>query len=224
MSLRFAVFDIDGTLIDSAESIVAGVQACWTACGFADPDPAAVRRTIGLPWEHGVRALLPNCGDAEFALIRGYYEDVARGARTRPPLSEVLFPGALEALEEIAGSGALLGIVTSRNSRRLTQLLETHGLHDHFVCVKTVDHGPGKPDPHLLLQAMADVGAERNRTVMIGDTVYDIQMAANAGTSGVGVAWGVHEADELRSAGARHVVQSFGELPGIVQELIGGTS
>jgi len=222
VSLKFAVFDIDGTLIDSAASIVAGVQACWSACGFADPDPAAVRHTIGLPWEQGVRALLPGCGDAEFAAIRAYYDAVARGERTRPPLSEVLFPGALEALEEIAGSGALLGIVTSRNSRRLTQLLETHGLHDHFVSVKTVDHGPGKPNPHLLLQAMSDVGADAARTVMIGDTVYDIQMAANAGTAGVGVAWGVHEADELRAAGASHVVRAFHELPSIVHGLIGG--
>lgn len=221
MTLKFAVFDVDGTLIDSAASIVSGVQACWSACGFPDPDPAAVRRTIGLPWEHGVRMLLPGCGEAEFAAIRGYYEDVASGRRTRPPLTEVLFPGTLEALEEIAAAGALLGIVTSRNSRRLAQLLETHGLHDHFVCVKTVDHGPGKPDPYLLRQAMSDVGADRERTVMIGDTTYDIQMAANAGTTGVGVAWGVHEPAELRAAGASHIVEAFHELPSIIHELIG---
>jgi len=221
MTLRFAVFDIDGTLIDSAAAIVAGVQACWTACGFPDADPVAVRRTIGLPWEQGVRALLPDSGAAELAAIRAYHDEVARGVRIRPPLTEVLFPGALEALEEIAATGALLGIVTSRNSRRLAQLLETHGLHDHFVCVKTVDHGPGKPDPHLLLQAMSDVGADRARTVMIGDTTYDIQMAANAGTAGVGVAWGVHEPAELKAAGARHVVQAFHELPSIVHDLIG---
>jgi phosphoglycolate phosphatase len=224
MSLRFAVFDVDGTLLDSAGSIVAGVQACWAACGFPDPDPAAIRRTIGLPWEHGVRMLLPGCGDAEFAAIRGYYDEVARGVRTRPPLTEMLFPGALEALEEIAGAGALLGIVTSRNSSRLAQLLEAHGLHEHFVSVKTVDHGPGKPSPFLLLQAMSEVGAESGRTVMIGDTTYDIEMAANAGTAGVGVSWGVHEAEELRAAGARHVVRAFPELPSIVHELTGGAS
>jgi phosphoglycolate phosphatase len=222
MSLRFAVFDVDGTLIDSAASIVSGVQACWSACGFADPDPASIRRTIGLPWEQGVRALLPGCGEAEFAAIRAYYDDVARGARTRPPLNEALFPGTLEALQEIADRGAILGIVTSRNSRRLTQLLETHGLAQHFVCVKTVDHGPGKPDPFLLLQAMSDVGAKRERTVMVGDTTYDIHMAGNAGTAGIGVAWGVHEADELKAAGARHVAQAFHEVPSIVHDLIGG--
>ena len=79
--LRLAVFDLDGTLLDSASSIVDGVLACWSACGFPDPDPDQVRRIIGLPWEESIRALIPDAGPAEFTRIRNYHDEVARGLR-----------------------------------------------------------------------------------------------------------------------------------------------
>ena len=70
--LRFAAFDLDGTLIDSAATIVEGVLACWAACGFPEPDRDAVRRVIGLPWEESIQALMPGSGEAELAAIRAY--------------------------------------------------------------------------------------------------------------------------------------------------------
>ena len=83
-SLRFAAFDLDGTLIDSAATIVDGVLACWAACGFAEPDPEAVRRVIGLPWEESIRELIPGSGPTELAAIRNYHDEVRRGVRPRP--------------------------------------------------------------------------------------------------------------------------------------------
>lgn len=220
-SLRFAAFDLDGTLIDSAQSIVTGVRACWTACGFPEPEPESVRRIIGLPWEESVRTLLPGCGESEFAMIRAYHDEVANGLRPGPERSEELFPGAREVLDGLEEAGVILGIVTSRNARRLSELLERHGIADKFVTVKTPDHGPGKPNPDLLHQAMAEVGVDGASTVMIGDTTFDILMACNAGTSAVGVSWGVHEAAELHEAGATRVIHAFDELHEAVETLTG---
>ena len=220
--LQLAVFDLDGTLIDSAGSIVAGVLACWEACGFPMPEAETVRRIIGLPWEESVVMLLPGAGDAEFARIRSYHEEVAQGLRTRPPRSEVVFPGAVEALDTLEADGFLLSIITSRATRRLHEVLEAQGLAGRFVALKTTDHGPGKPAPHLMLQTLAETGVDKDDAVMVGDTVYDIQMACAAGTEAVGVSWGVHETAELHDAGAGHVIDAFHELPPLVRRLIGG--
>lgn len=220
-NLRFAVFDLDGTLIDSAQSIVDGVRACWEACGFPEADPEQVRRIIGLPWEESIQTLIPGAGDREFALIKGYYDEVARGERTRPPTSEDLFPGAVDALHALEDAGYALGIVTSRNAGRLHQLLDKHGITERFVTIKTPDHGPGKPAPDLMFQAMNEAGAEKGATVMIGDTTFDILMARRAGTSAVGVSWGVHEVDELHEAGAHKVIDAFHELFDIAHALTG---
>lgn len=219
--LRLAAFDLDGTLVDSAGSIVDGVLACWEACGFPLPEADTVRRIIGLPWEESVVILLPGAGDAEFARIKSYHDEVARGLRRRPPRRESLFPGALDTLDALESAGYILSIITSRSTSRLHELLEEEGIRERFVTLKTTDNGPGKPAPDLMLQTLAEIGVEKEDAVMIGDTIFDIQMALSAGTAAVGVSWGVHEPGELREAGAGHVVEAFDELPPVVARLIG---
>jgi phosphoglycolate phosphatase len=220
--LRLAVFDLDGTLLDSASAIVEGVRTCWSACGFPDPDPAFVRRIIGLPWEESIQMLLPGAGDEEFALIRNYYAEIAQGRRRRPSHSEALFSGARETLDALDGAGYLLAIITSRSNNRLVELLELQGIRGRFVTLKTTDHGPGKPNPHLMLQTLAETGVAEQDTVMVGDTTFDVLMARNAGTVAVGVSWGVHERDELVQAGAAHVVDEFHEILPALDRLTGG--
>ena len=220
--LRLAVFDLDGTLLDSASSIVEGVRACWSACGFPEPDPVQVRRIIGLPWEESIRALIPDAGAAEFAKIRSYHDEVARGLRPRPPRDQTLFPGAVETLDALEEAGYLLSIITSRSNGRLVDLLEQQGIAKRFVALKTVDHGPGKPNPHLMLQTLSETGVDAADAVMVGDTTFDILMAKNAGTAAVGVSWGVHERHELTEAGAAHVVDAFHEIPPTLDRLTRG--
>jgi phosphoglycolate phosphatase len=220
--LRLAVFDLDGTLIDSAASIVEGITACWQACGFPELDPAQARRVIGLPWDKSIEMLLPGSGARELDMIRAYYDEVAAGRRPPPPRREPPFPGACEALTTLADAGVLLAIVTSRGNHRVHDILSSCGIAGHFLTVKTVDHGPGKPNPFLLLQAMEEAGVMAEQTVMVGDTTYDILMARNARTAAVGVDWGVHQPHELEAAGANRVVTRFDEIPPLVHELTGG--
>ncbi len=106
----------------------------------------------------------------------------------------------------------LLGIATGKARRGLIGSLERHDLSGHFVTLKTADDGPGKPHPGILEGAMAEVGVGATETVMVGDTVFDIQMARNAQTRSLGVSWGYHEADELAAAGAARVIDSFEDL------------
>jgi phosphoglycolate phosphatase len=220
--LRLAVFDLDGTLIDSASSIVEGITACWKACRFPELDPEQARRVIGLPWDQSMQVLLPGSGERELGMIRAYYDDVAAGRRAPPPRREPAFPGACETLTALADAGVLLAIVTSRGNHRVHDILSACGIAGHFLTVKTVDHGPGKPNPFLLLQAMAEAGVSGDQTVMVGDTTYDILMARNARTAAVGVDWGVHPPHELEAAGANRVVTRFEEIPPLVHELTGG--
>jgi phosphoglycolate phosphatase len=153
-------------------------------------------------------------------MVRDYHQSVARGELPRPPRNEALFPGARETLDRLDAEGYLLAIVTSRSNRRLLELPDEQGIAGRFVTVKTVDHGPGKPNPYLLLQAMSEAGVARGNAVMIGDTTFDILMARNAGTAAIGVSWGVHEVAELHAAGAHRVVETFDHLPPTIGALL----
>jgi len=204
--LRLVAFDLDGTLIDSAESIVTGVLACWDACGFPAPEKEKIRRIIGLPWEESICELLPGAGKTEFDQIKAYHLEVASGKRPRPSRKERLFPGIKDVLNQVEEAGYLLSIITSRSSGRLQELLESNGIGRRFATLKTTDDGPGKPNPFLMHQTLLEVGVNKENAVMIGDTTFDMIMARSAGTAAIGVNWGVHEADELIEAGADHVV------------------
>ena len=220
---RLAAFDLDGTLLNSIPSIVVGVRTCWDVLGFSAVSDEQIRNIIGLPWEESVRTLIPGAGAHEVAMINEYHAEIARGDRrppNRPP--EEIFAGASETLDRFEQDGYLLAIVTSRSNRRFYDLLEQAGLSERFATIKTADLGPGKPDPYLLNQAMADVGAEPKATVMIGDTTYDIMTGRNAGTGAIGVTWGVHPSQKLKEAGAHHVAVEFDELHDYADGLTSG--
>ena len=219
--LKLVAFDLDGTLLDSISSIMEGVRACWSALGFPEAEPDQIKRIIGLPWEHGVEILMPGAGEREVAMVKEYHAEIARGDRAapkRPP--EAMFSEAVPLLDSLETDGYLLAIVTSRSNRRILELIG--GLDRRFVSVQTADRGPGKPNPFLLDRAMQEAGVDTEDTVMVGDTIYDVQTALNAGTSAIGVTWGVHPAEDLRSAGAHRVASRFDQLRDQIDELLRG--
>jgi phosphoglycolate phosphatase len=219
--LRLVVFDCDGTLVDSQHSILSAMHGAFGAHGMPLPDHAAVRRIIGLELEAAVANLLPGADSALHRDIAMSYREAYRDNRTNNSANDPLFPGAKETVEAMSAAGWPLGIATGKSRRGVTAVLEMHGLARHFVTIQSSDSGPGKPNPAMLLQAMAEAGAEPDDTVMIGDTTYDMEMAANAGAHALGVAWGYHEIEELCHVGARHVVDSFSEIPSAVEKLFG---
>ena len=115
----------------------------------------------------------------------------------------------MEVLDRLDEAGVLLGVATGKSRRGLEATLDRHGLLERFVNLKTSDDGPGKPNPTILQDAMREVGAERENTIMIGDTVYDISMAVNAQVKPIGVNWGYHATQELEAAGAAAILDRF---------------
>ena len=210
---RLIMFDFDGTLVDSQRSIAQSMARAFEDQGLAAPAPAAVRRVVGLRLEMAAARLLPDPGDMDTAeRIADPYRKASQALHARGEVHEPLFPGARAMLERLDQPHVSLGIATGKGRRGLLSSLERHGLSEFFVTLQTADDGPGKPHPEILHRAMAEVGAGRAETVLIGDTTYDMEMAANAGVRAVGVGWGYHGSEELTASGAARVIESFDDL------------
>jgi phosphoglycolate phosphatase len=212
------VFDCDGTLVDSQHAILACMRDAFTAHGCAAPENAAIRGVIGLSLDEAV-ARLAAAGDPAEKVVEAY-RHAFFALRSRPDFHEPLFPGVATALEALDSAGCLLGIATGKARRGLLATLERHGLLNRFVTLQTADSNPGKPHPAMLLRAMAETGADPDRTVLVGDTSYDMEMARRAGARAVGVAWGYHDRRELEAAGADRIVERCEELADCVLSLL----
>lgn len=219
---RLAVFDCDGTLVDSQHNIVSAMTEAWRTHGL-EPLPASlVRRVVGLPLLEAISSLHPLGSDEVHLSLTEDYKNAFHNLRQQPDHREPLYPGTVEALDAMEADGYLLAVATGKSRRGLDATLSRHGLEGRFMALKTADDGPGKPHPHMLEEAMAEVGAGPDSTVMIGDTVFDIEMARNAQVRSIGVSWGYHDSDELRAAGAAGVIDEFGELAEMTATLLGG--
>ena len=216
--LRLAVFDVDGTLVDSLETIAAAMGEAFTDLDLGAPDPDAVRRVIGLSLLEAAQMLLPEADPGTWTALVDAYRGRAKARLDRPGYRDPLYPGALDTLRALEGQGYLLGLATGKSRRGVERFLDQFGLRGRFVTTQTADDGPSKPHPAMLDRAMAEAGVDRHQAVMIGDTTYDMEMAANAGILAVGVAWGYHRPDDLKASGARVVLERFERLP---EELCG---
>ncbi|MGD9535956.1 MAG: HAD-IA family hydrolase [Alphaproteobacteria bacterium] len=212
---RLVIFDCDGTIVDSQHLIHAAMVETFETAGLIAPPNEVVRRVVGLRLDEAIARLLPE-GDAHRAeaMAEAYKASFQRLRSDPATPQDTLYPSAYETIAALARNGYLLGVATGKSRRGLRVTLERHGLIDFFVTLQTVDDAPGKPDPAMVRQAMAEAGAAPHETVVIGDTVFDMMMAANAGVRALGVAWGYHEPEELRAAGAIALVGHFAELPG----------
>lgn len=219
-ALRLAVFDCDGTLVDSQHSICAAMRAAFAVHGWAEPEADAVRRLVGLPLLQAIRILVPDAAEGACERVRESYSVAYHALRAEGRLDDPLFPGAREAIDAIDKAGWILGLATGKSHRGLVATLERHEIIGRFATLQTADRALGKPHPDMLLKAMAESGVEPKATAMIGDTTFDMEMAKSAGTVAIGVAWGYHDPEELRAAGADRVVADFASLPGVLAELM----
>lgn len=215
-SVRLAVFDCDGTLVDGQASICAAMESAFAAHALPLPDRAEVRRAVGLSLPQAIRRLLPEVApDLQRDLVEGY-KQAFRDARQSGALQQPLFEGIAEVLRRLHDAGWRLGVATGMSRRGLDHCLAMHGLSHLFATLQTADDHPSKPHPAMLEAALFEAAADAGATVMIGDTAYDMQMARDAGVRAIGVEWGYHGADELRAAGAEFVAASPDELAGYV--------
>lgn len=205
---RLAVFDCDGTLIDGQASICHAMEAAFAEAALPAPDQHLIRRMVGLSLPQAVRKLVPDIDEAMQRDIVDAYKRAFRAQREAGELSQPLFGGIVGVLDGLQAAGWLLAVATGMSRRGLDHCLATHGLTRHFVSLQTADDNPSKPHPAMLEAALLEADARAAEAVMIGDTVYDIQMACDAGVRAIGVDWGYHAPAELLSAGAEFVATS----------------
>jgi phosphoglycolate phosphatase len=170
---------------------------------------------VGLSLPDAFRRLAATAGDADHpveALVT-CYKDAFAALRNSVDHLEPLYPGARETLDSLAGRpDIMLGIATGKSQRGVRAVLGRHGLADRFATIQTSDDAPSKPHPGMVLAAMRESGAAPQETVVVGDTVFDLEMARAAGARAIGVAWGYHPASALRAAGADAMIGAFAEL------------
>lgn len=210
--MKLAVFDCDGTLIDGQASICAAMDAGFAAAGLLPPDRHEVRRMVGLSLPQAVQRLAPELDAATRDRAVEGYREAFRSARTAGLLQQPLFDGMREVLDALRAADRQLAVATGMSSRGLAHCLASHGLTAHFASLQTADDHPSKPHPAMLEAALFETACLPEDAVMIGDTAYDMQMARDAGVRAVGVDWGYHDADELRTAGAEWVAHSPAQL------------
>ena len=211
------VFDCDGTLIDSQHTIISSVRQAWAREGLDPPDDELIRTGVGLRLDYAIPRLAPDQDETVLQRLIDGYRQAFFQSRQMPDFEEPLYPGAREAINAIEASGALMAVATGKSRRGLDATLERHDLTGKFVSLKTSESGPSKPDPKILMDAIAESGAAPETTAMVGDTVFDISMALAAGAYAIGVSWGYHPVDELKRARAARVIDRFADLPGLLE-------
>jgi phosphoglycolate phosphatase len=202
------VFDWDGTLVDSTGMIAECLQRACSDLGLDVPDERSARHVIGLGLVDALRMVAP-------ALPAERYPELTNAYRThflRGDAAVPLFAGARELLEDLRAAGYMLAIATGKSRRGLERALEQHAVGGFFACTRCADEGQPKPHPDMLLHLMERLDVSPERTLMIGDTTHDLQLAANAGASAIAVSSGAHSAAELEATADVPVVASIAEL------------
>lgn len=200
------LFDCDGTLMDSHFAIVRAMQKAFCSCGLPEPPVKAVFDVIGLSLDRAIDQLAGNTHLAEN--IKQAYRDYYRAAEHELKL----YPGVHETLQALRQRGYWLGVVTGKSMAGLLRVLDAFGLQDYFYVLRTADCCNSKPHPAMVLECMAEMGVEAAQTCVVGDALYDIQMAYAVGAAALGVSFGVSDSDELEHAGAIAVVNEFSDL------------
>jgi phosphoglycolate phosphatase len=210
--MKLILFDVDGTLMDSQHMICAAMELAYRGQGLACPPPEAVRAIIGLSLTNAMQQLSAGADHPIEGLVAGY-KDAFSTMRAAGEWKAPLFPGARAAIESLQRrDDVVLGVATGKSRRGVAAMIETHALDGVFITIQTADTAPSKPHPGMVLDAMRETGIGPEDTVVIGDTVFDMQMARSAGAAALGVAWGYHPVADLHAAGALSVLEDFSAL------------
>ncbi|MDM0084463.1 HAD-IA family hydrolase [Variovorax sp. J31P179] len=201
-------FDWDGTLYDSTRLIARCIQAAVVDVGGARPSESDAAWVIGLGLAEALARAAPDVPKEKYAELGHRY----RFHFLQHQDDLVLFDGVLEMLDALRARGHKLAVATGKSRRGLDEALSTVALRDRFDASRTADETFGKPHPRMLLELMEELETPADRTLMIGDTTHDLQLAINAGCAGVGVSYGAHAPDSFDALAPLHVAHSVAGL------------
>ena len=210
--LRLIMFDCDGTLVNALHHHVTAMGEAFRHHGREAPEEHRLRALIGLNLEVIMGHLAADAPEAHHVELADTYRQVYRRMRADGEIDEPLYPSAKDVVHALADHGYVLGIATGKGRPGVDHLIEAHGFEGVFSTIQTPNNAPGKPHPGMVEQGMAETGAMRENTVMIGDTTFDMEMAKSAGVVAIGVSWGFHPVSALQEAGAGRLIDHFDEL------------
>lgn len=218
MSLRLAVFDVDGTLIDSRSSIFRAAVEAAHAINIDPPTYDDVRAIVGVSLFDALAMMRPDLDHETIAAYTHEFQQTFLRFHAEPDFSEDLYLGAEDTLRALKAEGWLLGMATGNSRRGVTRTVAKHGWEDLFDVTFCADDGPSKPHPHMLQRNLDALGVATHEAVMIGDASHDMKMARSAQVWAIGVSWGFHTVEELQLAGAHHIVHDFTELKALLDD------
>jgi phosphoglycolate phosphatase len=204
------IFDWDGTLIDSADTIVRSLQAAARDMRLTIPSEAEAKNVIGLELSLAIKTLYPMHNDAVISEIRQCYADHFVNYDKEQPA--VLFEGVKEGLEQLHQAGYQLAIATGKSRRGLDRVLPTSGIELFFAASRCADETVSKPAPDMVHELMQTLNVREHQTLVIGDTEFDMEMAQRANVDRVAVSYGAHEVSRLLKYQPRLCIDSFRQL------------
>ncbi|WP_295751127.1 HAD-IIIA family hydrolase [Undibacterium sp.] len=206
----FIVFDWDGTLMDSTSTIVKCIQASARDLGLPIPDEQAASYVIGLSLSDAMQAVMPDVDSKYHArMVERYRYHYLANDHELP-----LFAGVRELLAELSQDGYFLAVATGKSRVGLNRAMHSADLLSMFDATRCADETFSKPHPAMLQELSRELGQDLKRTLMIGDTTHDLQMATNAGVAAVAVEYGAHDAATLLSCDPLFSAKTVQELHG----------
>lgn len=193
MNFDAVIFDWDGTLIDSVDHIADSLERAAQDLGYPAREREALRHIVGLGMEEALDQLWPGLTREEMTRLREAY---AHHFFQRDTTPADLFEGVSELLAGLHG-GPTLAVATGKSRPGLDRALSSSGLGRYFPLTRCANETASKPDPLMLRQIVAETAIPVERMVMVGDTIYDMEMARRIGMPAIGVTWGVHSHEQL---------------------------
>ncbi|MES2365117.1 MAG: HAD-IA family hydrolase [Pseudomonadota bacterium] len=202
------IFDWDGTLMDSTGAIAESIQMACADLGMRVPHREEAKQIIGLGLAEALQTLLPELTPDEYPGLVERYRHYFHGQDHSLPL----FDGVANSIAALHADDYWLAVATGKSRNGLERAFDQSGLRKFFHVSRCADEGYSKPHPGMVLELMDYCGVEAERTLMIGDTSHDLQMALNAGVASVGVAYGAHSVASLQVCQPLYIAEDFQDL------------
>lgn len=207
---KVLIFDWDGTLVDSIGRIVESIGMAADVCGLPGRDEARVRGIIGLAMPEAIASLYPDVTDPKVVeVFRRAYGEHYLTLETEPA---VLYPGVAQTLQALRERGHVLAVATGKGRVGLDRALAAQGWEDFFDITRCADETASKPDPLMIHEILAHCGVRPERALMVGDSIFDLQMANRAGLDSVAVTYGAQPVEILLACSPRLAVNEFSEI------------
>jgi phosphoglycolate phosphatase len=206
---QLIIFDWDGTIMDSAQKISNCIQASARDVGLDAPTSEQAKSIIGLGLFEALRRLFPAASDSQINAMIGAYK---HHFVTADGTEQKLFDGVVQGLQLLEDSGAVLAVATGKSRVGLDRAFAELDLRHHFIASRCADETRSKPHPQMLLEILDFTAIDPDKAIMVGDTIFDLDMAANAKMAGLGAGYGVHSEQMLLDSKALAVLKNFNDI------------